>query len=289
MVKTILLIGLVLTVVIAIALLYGNFRWASGTKLLRDRIEGGKAQIEPAVFHAHELENLPTPVQRYFQNALTEGQMILAAVSVKHVGTFNLGETIDQWKSFTSTQRVITHRPGFDWDGRIAMMPGLSVPGLSVYVHDAYVSGEGVLHAAMLGLVSIVNLRGTRELAQGELMRFLAEAVWYPTALLPSQGVLWDAIDDRSARATLNDGDLTLTLLFRFNEDGLIDTVYAEARGRTVGNKVVFSPWQGRFWNYEIRDGMRIPLEGEVAWLLPGGAKPYWRGRITSIIYEFAQ
>jgi len=34
---------------------------------------------------------------------------------------------------------------------------------------------------------------------------------------------------------------------------------------------------------------MHVPLDGEVAWLLPKGAKPYWRGRITKLSYEFAQ
>jgi len=67
-------------------------------------------------------------------------------------------------------------------------------------VHDAYISGEGLLHASLFGLVSIVNLRGTQEIAQGELMRFFAEAAWYPTALLPSQGVRWEAVNDTSSK-----------------------------------------------------------------------------------------
>src|SRR3712207_2807925 len=78
-------------------------------------------------------------------------------------------------------------------------------------------------------------------------------------------------------------------MLFTFNERGLIDTVRAEERGRTVGGRVVPTPWQGRFWNYEERGGMRVPLDGEVAWLLPEGAKPYWRGHITEVVYEFAR
>jgi hypothetical protein len=68
-------------------------------------------------------------------------------------------------------------------------------PGLPVRVHDAYVAGEGVLNARVLGLVSVVDMRGTGEVAEGELMRFFAEAAWYPTALLPSQGVRWQAVD----------------------------------------------------------------------------------------------
>jgi hypothetical protein len=48
-------------------------------------------------------------------------------------------------------------------------------------------------------------------------------------------------------------------------------------------------PWYGRFWNYEERSVMQVPLNGEVAWLLPDGAKPYWRGSLTEITYKFAR
>jgi len=275
---------LILILGIVAVVLYGKFRWKSGTRELRDRIETARLPIEPKTFHRVELEDLPAPVQRYFRAALEDGQPIVAAVNVEHTGTFNMGEETDRWKPFTSAQRVVTRRPGFDWDARVALMPGLAV-----HVHDAYVAGEGILHAAVLGLVPVVNLHGTGEVAQGELMRFFAEAAWYPTALLPSQGVIWDVVDDHTARATLKDGDLALTLMFRFNEDGLIDTVLAEARGRTVGGTVVPTPWCGRLWNYEMRGGMRVPLDGEVAWLLPEGAKPYWRGHIAKLSYEFAR
>jgi hypothetical protein len=282
--KIFLIIVFSLAVILAVAVAYGAIRWESGTQEMRAHIEASRVQTHPQVVDFRELEGLPTPVQRFFRTVLKDGQPIVAAISVEHTGTFNLSETAEQWKPFTSTQRVVTNRPGFDWDARISIMPGLPV-----HVHDAYVAGEGIMHAAVLGLVSMVNQRGTGDLAQGELMRFFAEAVWYPTALLPSQGVLWNAVDDHSARATLKDGDLSLTLLFRFNQDRLIDTVRAEARGRMVDATTVPVPWQCRFWNYEIRDGMRVPLEGEGVWLLPEGANPYFHGCITKLSYEFAQ
>jgi len=195
-----------------------------------------------------------------------------------------MGETRTKWSRFTSTQIVITRRPGFDWDGCIAM-----VPGLNVFVHDAYVAGEGILHAKLLGLVTLADIRGTSEVAQGELMRFLAEAVWYPTALLPSQGVRWEKIDDISARATLTDGRTTVSLDFRFDDEGLISDVRATARHRTMNGKLVATPWQGRFWAYEVKGDMRIPLEGEVAWELSNGLWPYWRGRTTEITYDLVR
>lgn len=282
--KILLIIVFSLAVILAVAVAYGAFRWDSDTREMRARLEAARVQIHPPIVDFRELEGLPTPVQRFFRTVLKDGQPIIEAISMEHVGTFNLSEAAEQWKPFTSTQRVVTHRPGFDWDARISMMPGLPV-----HVHDAYIAGEGIMHAAVLGLVSMADQHGTGDLAQGELMRFFAEAAWYPTALLPSQGVFWNAVDNHSARATLKDGDLSLTLLFRFNKDGLIDTVRAEARGRMVDGTTVPVPWQCRFWNYAIRDGMSVPLEGEVAWLLPEGVKTYFRGRITKLSYEFAQ
>jgi hypothetical protein len=213
---------------------------------------------------------MPAPVQRHFRAVLKDGQPMIASVKVAHAGQFSLGETEAKWVPFTSSQAVVTRRPGFAWDARMRM-----APGINVFVHDAYVAGEGILHATLLGLVTLANMRGTPEAAQGELMRFFAEAVWYPTALLPSQGVRWEAVDNTSAKATIWDGDVTVTLLFRFNDDGLIGSVRAEARGRFVNDAVVPTPWEGRLWRYELRYGMRIPLEAEVAWQLPEGRLPY--------------
>jgi hypothetical protein len=250
---------------------------------MHTNLEGARRPVAPKRYSANELVGLPAPVQRYFRAALTDGQPMIMAVTVEHTGTFNMSLTEPQWKPFSSTQRVITQRPGFDWEARIAVMPG--PPAM---VHDAYIAGEGILHASLFGLVSVANIRGTPEAAHGELLRWFAEAAWYPTALLPSQGVQWEAVDARSARATMQDGDTSVTLLFRFNENDLIDSVRAEARGALIDGVNVPTPWEGRWSHYELRDGMRIPTEGEVAWMLPAGTWPYWRGRITNIVYTFA-
>jgi Family of unknown function (DUF6920) len=74
-----------------------------------------------------------------------------------------------------------------------------------------------------------------------------------------------------------------------FDEQGVIESVRAEARGRAIGRTVIPTPWEGRWSDYEFRDGMLIPLAGEVAWMLGEGPKPYWRGRITNVLYEWAQ
>lgn len=282
--KTTLLIVIALLVVFAGVIAYGTSSWKASTNELRTRLEAARLPIQPATYDAKEIENLPSPVRRYFHSVLKDGQPIVSVARFTHEGQFNMGETQAKWSPFTSSQVNITRRPGFDWDGRIAL-----IPGFNVFVHDTYIAGGGLLHAELLGLATLADIRGTPEVAQGELMRFLAEAAWYPTALLPSQGVRWEAIDDMSARATLTDGATTVSLDFRFDAAGLISGVRAAARHRSVNGALVATPWRGRFWGYETRGGMHIPLEGEVAWELPDGLWPYWRGRVTGITYDFAR
>jgi len=285
MLLTIILLGLlILCVATVVVMLCGELRWKSRTRAMRNRLDAARLPIEPKVFDPRELADLPAPVQRYFHAAFADGLRIVAGVAIEQSGEFNQSETEPAWKPFTATQRVVTRRPGYFWDARIRMFPGVTMR-----VRDAYVAGEGLLQAAVFGLFSVANLRDSGELAKGELMRYLAEMAWYPTAFLPSQGVRWDAVDDQSARVTLNDGVVTVSLLFRFNAAGLIESFRADARGRTAGAKAVSLPWQGRFWNYATRNGMQVPLEGEVAWIHPDGAKPYWRGQITKLNYEFVK
>jgi hypothetical protein len=280
-----LFIALVVVATLAAVLVaYGAWRWQARTRALLQRLEAARAAPTTSRFDsARELAGLPAPVQRYFRTVLADGQSIVTAASLEHHGTFNMSSDGERWVPFTSTQRVLTRRPGFVWDASMPM-----APGLAVRVHDAYMAGEGVLHAAMLGLFTVVHLRGTPEVAEGELMRYFAEAAWYPTALLPSQGVRWEAVDDTSARATFVDGDVSLTLTFAFAADGSMASVRAEARGRTVDREVVMTPWEGRWFDVEVREGMRVPTRGEVAWLTPQGRKPYWRGTVTALRYEFA-
>lgn len=295
----ILLLLLILALIITSALVYGSHRWTSVSRSMREQLESTRAAATNETYDPVELEGLPAPVIRYFRTVLREGQPLVLAVDLEHTGTFNTSETSERWKPFVSTQRVIVRRPGFDWEARIKMMPGFALRahnsyiattlGPAVRVHDAYIAGEGILHASLFGLVSVAHQRGTPELARGELMRFLAEAAWYPTGLLPNEDARWEAIDDSSARITLTDRNTDVSMVFCFDDDNLIESVHAESRGRTVQGKIVPTKWEGRWSRYELRDGMRIPLEGEVAWILPEGRRPYWRGRISRIRYEFAR
>ncbi len=264
-----------------ISILYGDRHWQAGTHTLRQGLTSTPDAIPRLRYDPHELEPLPIPVQRYFEAVLKPGQPMIVGLQMTHRGEFNLSDSDPKWLPFQSDQVNRMHPIGFDWDARIAI-----APGLNCLVHDAYVAGEGILNATLCGLIPLVNIQGTPDVAQGELQRFLAESAWYPTALLPSQGVSWNAIDDHRARACLTDGETTAEIEFRFGEDHLIQEFYTPSRPRTIHGQITQVPWGGKVWNYEQHDQLLIPIDGEVAWQLPEGRLPYWRGTLSKINYE---
>lgn len=285
-------LGIALGVLVIVAMglrVVGTARWAAlvrtHTRLLESGSVGTPGRFpQPTRFDANELEGLPAPVQRYFRTVLTDGQPIIAAATIEMTGTINMSATAEQWKPFTSRQRVVTRRPGFLWDAQVDMFPG--VPA---HVEDSYIAGNGSLYAKLFGLFTVANLHGDGEIARGEFMRYFAESPWYPTALLPSQGVRWEAVDDASANATIVDGPINLTLLFRFNDAGLIASVRAEARGAGVGKDgdMLMLPWDCGLSDYRPQDGMLIPMIGEAAWVRPEGRKAYFDGHVQKLRYTF--
>lgn len=278
--------GLLLCLLAAAALglsAYGARRWAQSMQVLIRQIEAEKVRPPcPTRYNIRELEGLPPPVQRYFRAVLKVGQPLIASATIRMTGRINLSAKGERWQRFSARQRIITRRPGFIWDATVALLPGLTVR-----VVDSYLAGQGRLRAAVQGLFTVAELHGDGEIARGELMRFLAEAAWVPSALLPSQGVHWAAVDDRSANATLTDGPLSLTLLFNFDDEGLITSAHAAARGAAVGKQTVMLPWEGSWSNYQWRDGMRVPLTGEATWLRPEGRKTYFHGEVRSLRFKF--
>lgn len=279
------LLGLVL--LLGGLLFAGSLRWRMRTAAIRSALVSSEPALSRVDFAG--LEEVPDPVRRYLELALTHGQPVIRRARIRHSGRFDMGQRAPRWRPFRSDQVVVLDPPGFDWNGRVDMLAGLPAR-----VHDAYVGGRGRLIASVAGLIPVAELGadGTAEeiqraLDEGELLRFLAEAVWFPTALLPRDGLEWRGVDERAAIAVLADGDTQVELRFDFGEDGFVSSVRAEGRGRYVDGQMVPTLWEGRFWNVQERAGMRVPIDGEVAWILPEGARPYWRGTIEQIEFEF--
>jgi len=267
-----------LAVVLVGAALVGAVARRLRTGAVEERVRRLEAAADRPrrTFDPDDVAGLPAPVRRYFETVLDEGQPYSRTVRLEQRGRFRLGDADSPWKPLEATQHVAVDPPGFVWDATIRLAP--FVP---VRVVDAYVGGEGSLRAAVLSVLTVADAEQSPELDAGELQRYLAEAVWYPTALLPAEGVQWAAIDERSARATLEHDDTTVSLVVHFDDDHLVERVVAEDRPRAVDDGFEPTRWTGRFWDYRERSGMLVPTVAEVEWNLPDGDLPYWRAKIS--------
>ena len=83
----------------------------------------------------------------------------------------------------------------------------------------------------LFSALTLVNFGG-REIDQSALVRYLSEAVYFPTALLPSRTLRWEAVNDDSAKATLVHGGLCVSATFHFNARGQIVSLTTADRPR---------------------------------------------------------
>jgi len=224
--------------------------------------------------------DLPAPVWRYLATALPDDPDDIDTVRIEQRGEFRLGDVDSSWKPLEATQYVTTDPPGFVWDASIAV-----APLFPARVVDAYEDGRGSLEATLLSTVSVADADHSPELDRGELMRYLAEAVWYPTALLPRNGVTWEPIHDRAARATIEDSGTTASLTFYFGSDDLVTRVVGERPRLQDDGSYERTRWTGHWDDYGERDGFVVPTSGEVAWNLADRTLTYWRADLTRIEY----
>ncbi|MDZ5455673.1 DUF6544 family protein [Azohydromonas lata] len=111
----------------------------------------------------------------------------------------------------------------------------------------------------------------------------MAEAPWYPWALLPSERLTWTGIDNSRAMATLVDGGTTVSLEFRFAADGQITGIYSSGRWGRFPNGFRQVPWEGHFGQYERHAGVLVPTRGEVGWYRGTSLELVWTGQVRSL------
>ncbi len=270
-------VGLIVDIVVLLALpAVGVLVWRSDSEDMRNVLRSSRSQERPA--DGSSRNALPEPVARYFSRVLPADRRAIRAVQLEQEAEFFVAGT---WRPVRATQHFTVRPAGFLWDARISMLP------FAVYVRDAYVQGKGSMRADFMAIYPMMRHAGRDELDAGALHRYLAEAVWFPTALLPSAGVRWEPVNDHAATATLTDGHTTVSLEFRFTEDGDVKEIFTPTRFAESAGRYEPRPWLVRCAEYVTHQGVRIPARCEVEWQPPSGAQSYWRGRVADVRYEF--
>ena len=224
-------------------------------------------------FNLSQVADLPEPAQRYFKHVLKIGQPYINHVSLTHDGQFKMG--LDKaWMDIEGEQYFTTTKPGFIWKGSTWMFTAF----------DSYINDSGRLVAWVLSCIKVANSKG-ESFNEGELQRWLAESVWFPTNLLPSQWLAWSAIDAQTAKLTFNYKNVSFYFTVTFNEIGEIKQMETQ-RFMTETKR---ERWICQFSDYQNRNGVTIPLLGEVSWRLDKGALSYAKFNVKTIKYDWIE
>jgi hypothetical protein len=222
-----------------------------------------------------ELKNVPAPVARYLRLALPASRDI-QQVRMRQIGTLRTDVTSERWMPFDAEHIVVPPATGFVWNARVRV-----APLLHVRVRDALINGRGSGHVSLLSAFTVSEASDALEMNSGSLHRYLAEAVWYPTALLPSATLNWTAIDGTTALATLTNRDVSVSLEFRFAQTGEVIGIYTPGRWGMFPGGYRQVPWEGHFRDYRERDGVVVPTEGDVGWYVDDEWRAVWKGTVN--------
>lgn len=271
--KTILLLTSATLGVAVAAVLAG--RAVAARRLRQDVRElfAGSTNVAGRTYHESQLTELPAPVQRYFRRVLREGQPYLRGVRLRHTGQFKTDLDKD-WVDIEGEQYLTADPPGFIWQGTTRQFTA----------RDEYVAGRGGLTVLLLGAVPVVHGTGP-QYDQGEMLRWLGESAWQPTALLPNEHLRWTAVNDLAARLEFTHGEHTVHYLVRFNaHDEITECEALRYQGETR-----LLPWRGRFSEYRELHGVLVPTRIEGLWVMDGQERPYARFTVQELQYALLE
>ncbi|TFG11765.1 MAG: hypothetical protein EU531_11240 [Promethearchaeota archaeon] len=224
-----------------------------------------------------DLDKLPRLIQDYFRKINLIGKERIKRVRLSQKGLFKL-KPDSKWKPFSAEQYVNTEDWSFLWYAKIKM-----IPLVNFHVVDEFIEGKGALKAKLFNLITVVDEEGEK-LDQGEFLRFISEAPWYPSFYL-NEKIVWNKIDETTMELTITMKQNQISGKILFDNLGFIKEVTAK-RYYTNQNNITFEDWHGFYEGYKEFNGILIPTDFKVCWHLESGNYCYIKGKILNIEFN---
>lgn len=234
----------------------------------------GQVSAREQVLTVEKISVLPANVRRWVEHSNVLNRKLPAMYRVLQRGT--LRTTAEGRRMpFEAEQFFSVDPPGFIWRARIDAGPHMKIAG-----RDKYQNGHGHILIKPLYLFTAANGFG-KQIDQGTLLRFLAEAAWFPEMAV-SKYLRWEGIDDRRARVTMEYGGTSASGIFFFNEEGLVEGFEARRYG-DFGGIYRKENWSVNVTSHRKFNDVPIGHQNEVTWKLKEGNFTWLRMEITEI------
>lgn len=274
--------GIVMAIVVAalgVTVAYQSHGTEADIEQFEARVSDlAKSQTVPA-WDATRLSSLPAPVQRYLRFTFVDGAPAYAVVRLSASGQFRRPQT-DGFNATTARQVIAAGTPALMFSATTPI-----APGMWARAYDYFANGQMEMKAKILSTLTVVDEKETPELNQISLRRWLLESALYPAALLPGGPVTWEPVDDAHARAVVRWGGMQAAMVARFDAQGQMTEMRAEADGdlntpyHGSGEHVARS-------NVQRVGGQMIPMDFTISRMAGGTLYPFWKGRVDHIAFE---
>jgi hypothetical protein len=215
------------------------------------------------------FQNLPTPVENYFKTVLTEKSKSIQFTTYKYKGSF-IPSLEDDPMMIDGIGYYNIKNPSFIWQGRIKMMN----------IVEQYKKNIGSTKIELLDIFSVVD-RIDKENNKAQYLRWIVESVLYPTNLLPSQYIKWEAIDDNHAKLITNFNNINHEIIVTF-KNGYIEQL---STNRFYGENA-FKQWSVNVDNYKQHSIYKVPTHITMSWKLDNQHHTYLDYYITKIDFN---
>lgn len=256
--------------ILMLVLLIGKINMELKFKKQVNELFGNSENISNKTYYVKQLDGLPEPVQRYFNYVLKDGQPYISTVRLTHNGFFKTDLKKDFIK-ISGEQYFSAQKPQFIWKGTTSMFTAC----------DFFIDDKGGLIVTLVNVFNVVNANGSNY-DEGELQRWLAESVWFPTNFLPSEYVSWSALDANSAKLSFHYKAVAFDFIVRFNAIGEITEIQGE-RFMTSDKK---EKWVCKMANYKEVNNVKIPFSDQAIWRLEDGDHCYAKFEVQKITYN---
>lgn len=209
---------------------------------------------DPEPFTPGLVADLPEPARRYFTHAIGRGTPLLPVAEIEMAGKFSLGTQADPGYRPMVARQILCAPHGFVWAMRTTA--GMRISGTDTDMWTRF---------RILGLVPVARIGGTEDHRRAAFGRYVAESVfWTPAAVLPGPGISWEAVDDNTARVTVERGGLRQSVDVVVNAEGQPVTVTFQRWSDANADKTYrLQPFGGRLSDFRDVDGYRLPFHVE--------------------------
>ncbi|OEF95700.1 DUF6920 family protein [Desulfuribacillus alkaliarsenatis] len=243
-----------------------------------DEFLGIQIPSETSIVSQVEIEQLPEPVQNWLLTAGVLESERIYTVRSKQAALARFNKDHGEWTPLKAEQHFTVNEPGFIWSAKFNMAPFLHIAA-----RDMYKDGKGNMLIKFQSLFTIADSTGY-EMDQGTMVRYLAEIVWMPTAALEDY-IVWEEIDEFSAKATMTYKDVSATGIFTFDEQGNPVHFIADRYGEFDGEFIML-PWVATMSEHTIIDGFKVPVNADITWKLDTGDYTWYSLEVTDIEFN---